>query len=208
MVKGLTEKALTALGLLAFMLGLTIQAAAQSPKDFISVDAARYQLAVAPNSIAAGFTNQVTTQVAVATDADPDTPGIQLPTSLGGVSVTVNNRLAGLLVVTPNQINYVVPAATEVDGPATVVVSDDQGNILAQGTLSMATSLLGIFTARQDGAGTPAALFTADGITYNSVAAEDGSSNIVPAGQYLVLFCTGLRGAGQDDVKVFVGGLE
>jgi len=208
MVKGLAVKALTAFCLLTFMLGLGMQAAAQSPKDFVSVDAARYQLAVAPNSIAAGFTYQVTAQVAVATDADPDTPGIQLPTLLGGVRVTVNNRPAGLLVVSPNQINYVVPADTEVDGPATVVVSDDQGNILAQGTLSIATSELSIFTARQDGSGPPAALFTGDGVTYNAVANVDGSANVVPAGDYLILFCTGLRGAGQDDVKAFIGGVE
>jgi uncharacterized protein (TIGR03437 family) len=136
------------------------------------------------------------------------TPGIQLPTTLGGVRVTVNNRLAGLLAVTPNQINYVVPPETEVDGPATVVVSNEQGDILAQGTLNMATSLLSIFTATQDGNGTPAALFTGDGINYYAVNNLDGSSNVVPAGQYLILFCTGLRGVDPGNVKVFIGGVE
>ena len=201
-----TVKALFALCLLlTAMCGVV---AAQAPKDFVSVDAASYQFAVAPNTIAAGFTSQVTAQTAFGADTDDVTAGIQLPTLLGGVRVTVNNRPAGLLAVTPNQINYLVPTDTEVDGPATVVVTDDQGNILAQGTLNMVTSLLSIFTATQDGNGTPAALFTGDGVNYFLVNNADGSANVVPAGQYLILFCTGLDGVDSGNVKAFLGGVE
>lgn len=202
-----TSKALALFSLLALLCFSAGSAAAQTVKDFVSVDAARYSTVVAPDSIAAGFTFQVTGQTALADDADPNTPGIQLPTTLGGISISVNNRLAGLLVVTPNQINYVVPAQTETDGPATVVVTDAQGAVLAQGTLNMATAVLSIFTANQAGNGAPAALSTPDGISYASVGNPDGSSSIVPAGQYLVLFGTGIRGA-QADIKAFIGGVE
>jgi uncharacterized protein (TIGR03437 family) len=202
-----TLKALATAGLLVLLLGLGNLATAQTVKDFVSVDAARYQLAVTPNSIAAGFTNQVTTQTAFATDADAIAPGIQLPTELGGIRLTVNGRLAGLLAVTPNQINYLVPAETETNGPATVVVMDETGTVVAQGTLNMVSSMLSIFTANFTGFGAPAALATPDGISYTVVGNPDGSSNVVPAGQFLVLFGTGIRGS-QQDVKAFIGGIE
>jgi uncharacterized protein (TIGR03437 family) len=202
-----TVKAFALLNLLFLLLGFSHQVQAQI-KDFVSVDAASYQFAVAPNTIAAGFTQQVTAQTAFATDADPLTDGIQLPTLLGGIRVTVNNRLAGLLAVTPNQINYLVPGDTEVDGPAAVVVTDEQGAVLAQGTLNMVTSTLSIFTFSQNGVGAPAALFTGDGVTYNLVVNPDGSANIVPAGNFLILFGTGLRGADPANIKAFIGGVE
>ncbi len=200
------RSALTICGLLLLLCAFTGSTLAQT-KDFVSVDAARYSLVVAPDTIAAGFTVGVTSQTYLADDVDPNTPGIQLPTSLGGVSVSVNNRLAGLFFVSPNQINYAVPADTETDGPATVVVTDAAGTVLAQGTLNVARAMLSIFTANSAGTGAPAALVTADGISYATVGKPDGSSNVVPAGQYLVLFGTGIRGS-VDDIRCFIGGVE
>lgn len=196
------------LSVLLLLLAVPFEAAAQGTvKPFVTVDAARYQPAVAPDSIVSGFTVAITSQNYFATeDVDSVTPGIQLPTSLGGLRVLVNNRLAELLYVGPNQINYIVPAATEVDATATVVVTNDQGTVLAQGDLYMAASSLNIFTQNQQGTGSPAAAFTADGITYTQVNNGDGSTNNVPPGNYLVLFGTGVR-EGQD-VKAFIGGIE
>lgn len=192
---------------LFFLLACSLQIAAQGAKTFVTVDAARYQPAVSPDSIVAGFSYGLTTTEAVATqDMDAVTPGIQLPTLLNGLKFLVNNREAGLLYVGPTQINYVVPIETEVDAPASVVVTDTQGSVVAQGTLNMSASNLSIFTNNQAGTGSPAALITADGITYTSVNNGDGSTNNVPPGQYLVLFGTGVR-AGQD-VKAFIGGIE
>lgn len=185
---------------------LNVATAAQT-KAFVTVDAARYQPAVAPDSIVSGFSSQLTAQEAWATeDIDSVTAGIQLPTSLGGLRVLVNNRLAELLYVGPSQINYIVPSQTELDATATVVVTDDQGNTVAQGDLYMAASSLNIFTSNQQGTGSPAAIFTADGLTYTSVNNQDGSTNVVPPGNYLVLFGTGVR-AGRD-IKAFIGGIE
>jgi uncharacterized protein (TIGR03437 family) len=195
------------LSVFLLVLGLKLTPVAQTVKPFVTVDAARYQPAVAPDSIVSGFTWQITTQEAWATqDMDSLTPGIQLPTSLGGLRVLVNNRLAGLLYVGPNQINYIVPSETELEALATVIVTDDQGNTVAQGEMFMAASSLNIFTHNQQGTGSPAAAFTADGITYSQVNNSDGSTNVVPPGNYLVLFGTGVRDG--QDIKAFVGGIE
>ncbi len=194
--------------LVLLLLGVQFNVAAQGPvKPFVTVDAARYQPAVAPDSIVSGFTIAITDNQYYATeDVDALTPGIQLPTTLGGLRVLVNNRLAELLYVGPSQINYIVPSATEVDATATVVVTNDQGAVLAQGDLYMAASSLNIFTQNQQGTGSPAAAFTADGITYTQVNNGDGTTNIVPPGNYLVLFGTGVRDG--TDVRAFIGGLE
>lgn len=192
---------------LSFLLLLPLAASAQTVKPFVTVDAARYQPAVAPDSIVSGFSSGLTATEAWATDdVDALTPGIQLPTSLGGLRVLVNNRLAGLLYVGPSQINYIVPSDTELDGNATVLVTDDQGTTIAQGELAIATSSLNIFTHNQQGTGAPAAVFTADGATYNNVTNGDGSMNVVPPGNYLVLFGTGVRSG--SDIKAFIGGVE
>lgn len=192
---------------LSLLLLLPLAASAQTVKPFVTVDAARYQPAVAPDSIVSGFSSGLTATEAWATeDVDAVTPGIQLPTSLGGLRVLVNNRLAGLLYVGPSQINYIVPSDTELDGNATVLVTNDQGTTIAQGELAMATSSLNIFTHNQQGTGAPAAVFTADGVTYNNVTNGDGSMNVVPPGNYLVLFGTGVRSG--SDIKAFIGGVE
>ncbi len=192
--------------LLLLLLFLNVAPAAQT-KPFVTVDAARYQPAVAPDSIVSGFSSQLTIQEAWATeDVDSLTAGIQLPTALGGLRVLVNNRLAELLYVGPSQINYIVPTDTELDATATVVVTDSQGNAVAQGDLYMAASSLNLFTNNQQGTGSPAASFTADGLTYTSVNNPDGSTNVVPPGNYLILYGTGVR-AGRD-IKAFIGGLE
>ena len=195
------------LSVLFLLLAAQFNATAQTVKPFVTVDAARYQPAVAPDSIVSGFTFTITNSNYFATeDVDSLTPGIQLPTTLGGLRVLVNNRLAELLFVGPNQINYVVPSATEVDATATVVVTNDQGTVLAQGDLYMAASSLNIFTQNQQGTGSPAAAFTADGIAYTQVNNGDGSTNNVPPGNFLVLFGTGVRDG--KDVRAFIGGIE
>ena len=195
------------LSALFLFLALSLNLSAQGVKSFVTVDAARYQPAVSPDSIVAGFSTQLTTTESLATqDVDAVTPGIQLPTSLGGLRVLVNNRAAELLYVGPSQINYIVPSQTELDAPAIVVVTDDQGNTVAQGSLAMASQSLSLFTFNQAGTGAAAASFTSDGITYSPVVNGDGSMNLVPPGQYLVLFGTGIR-EGQD-IRAQIGGVD
>src|SRR5438128_9603841 len=54
-----------------------------NPVPVTTVSAASYELtAIAPEAIVAAFGTQLATAVVTATDADPNTPGIQLPTEL------------------------------------------------------------------------------------------------------------------------------
>src|SRR5262245_28185581 len=79
--------------------------AAQAP-SVVVVNAASFATDVlAPDSMAAAFGSFATTggQTFTATSA-------QLPSTLGGVRVTVNGVDAGLIVVSPTQINLVLPA--------------------------------------------------------------------------------------------------
>ena len=60
--------------------------AAQQPL-FVTVSAASYRTdAIAPESIVAGFGVNLSTETVVGRDSDANTPGIQLPTRLAGVS--------------------------------------------------------------------------------------------------------------------------
>lgn len=64
----------------------------------------------------------------VATDADPNTPGIQLPTTLGGTTAEVNGQRAGLFFVSPAQINFAIPASVSA-GEATITVRAGNGEV-------------------------------------------------------------------------------
>ena len=103
--------------------------------------------------------------------------GATLPSQLGGISLRVRDttdtvRLAGLIFVSPTQINFVVPGETPI-GPATLTV-DDGSNPLQEGAnTNLITYLtLGFFTMSQNGKGVPAA--TAIRIR------PDGNQELVP----------------------------
>jgi trimeric autotransporter adhesin len=162
--------------------------------------------AVAPGSIAAIFGNFATTGGANASAAA--TP---LPTTLGGVSVMINGTAAGLFFASPSQINMLVPANTP-NGAATVVVtSADASTDVA--TLTVQAVAPGVFTFNSNGIGTPAAVATPDGITFVAAFNPDGTPNPLSAGtaaapNFLVLFTTGLQGAGTAaTVTVTIGGM-
>ena len=75
---------------------------ADNPTPVVTVSAASYETsAIAPEGIVAAFGTQLATATVSGGDTDPNTPGIQLPTSLGGTSVEVGGRLAGLFFVRP-----------------------------------------------------------------------------------------------------------
>jgi hypothetical protein len=64
------------LSVLVLLLTAQFAATAQTVKPFVTVDAARYQPAVAPDSIVSGFTVAITDQSYLATeDVDSVTPG-------------------------------------------------------------------------------------------------------------------------------------
>lgn len=192
-----------------------------------TVSAAAFeQVPVAPDSIVTAFGSPLASSVIVAGDAEPNTPGIQLPTDLGGTSVEVNGRKAGLFFVSPFQINYLMPAATET-GLATVVVKF--GQTISNGTVMIARVAPGIFAANSNGRGVPAATILR--------VKPDGSQRYEALSQYnqqeqkyitkpinvpetdvvvLVLFLTGIRKATDingdgnlnESIRVLIGGVE
>lgn len=118
-----------------------------------TVSAASYGAEVAPGEIVAAFGARLATQTAIATDADPTTPGIQLPTELGGTSVEVNGRRAGLFFVSPAQVNYLMPTTTEI-GTANVTVRASDG-VVSTGAARINVAAPALFTANSSGAGLP-----------------------------------------------------
>ncbi|MBS1790074.1 MAG: hypothetical protein JST85_20290 [Acidobacteria bacterium] len=193
----------------------------------VTVSAAAFdQVPVAPDSIVTAFGTQMASSIIVAGDADPNTPGIQLPTDLGGTSLEVNGRKAGLFFVSPNQINYLMPAATEI-GIANVVVKF--GQTISTGSVMIARVAPGIFAANSNGHDVPAATIVR--------VKPDGSQRYESLSQYnqqeqkyvtkpidlpvddvvvLVLFVTGIRNAADvngdgnlnESFKVLIGGVE
>ncbi len=118
-----------------------------------TVSAASYGAEVAPGEIVAAFGARLATQTIIATDADLTTPGIQLPTELGGTTVEVNGQRAGLFFVSPSQVNYLMPAATE-PGTANVTVRAGDGAV-SIGTARISAAAPALFTANSSGTGLP-----------------------------------------------------
>ena len=196
--------------------GASFQAAA----PLASVSAGSYQEANAGSAIIASFGSNLATGAMAATR-------LPLPTSLGGTSVMVDGRPAGLFFVSPNQINYQVPDGV-LPGAAQVTVMRN-GVPVAQGTLSLEDVAPSLFTADASGRGVPAGTLLrikANGQqVYEPLARLEGG-RFVPvtitrlAGErlFLVLYASGLRGAGNDDgnaangvaenVQVTIGGVN
>jgi uncharacterized protein (TIGR03437 family) len=149
-----------------------------------TVSAANYNVSsIAGKSIVAAFGSNLATTTQVAT-AQP------LPTSIGGTTVQVQDstgqlRLAPLFFVSPNQINYQIPAGTAAGG-ATVYISTS-GATAQIGTTLVAASAPSIFTLNASGTGAAAAVdaFTGASAPFNATLA-DGTPNII------AIFGTGL----------------
>jgi uncharacterized protein (TIGR03437 family) len=120
-----------------------------------TVSAANYSFSsIAAKSIVAAFGSNLASATQIATDQP-------LPTSLNGTSVQVRDSLgqlrsAPLFFVSPNQINYQIPAGTA-PGAATVYITN--GSLSTQtGATMVAASALSIFTQDQSGNGVAVAL--------------------------------------------------
>ncbi len=162
------------------------------------------ELGAAPDSIAAGFGPGLATGTVGA-------PAIPLPTSLGGTLVRVTDsagteHLAELFLVSPLQINYLIPEDAAL-GLALVIVETD-GQEVARGTVRIHAVAPSLFTANVSGQGVPAAralhvaadLTQTERLIYDDTAPV-GSREALPIDLgpedeqvFLVLFGTGMRG--------------
>jgi uncharacterized protein (TIGR03437 family) len=174
--------------------------------------------ALTANGIGSAFGTDLATTTATATDADPNTPGIQLPTTLGGTTVKVRDsanmeRDAGIFFVQPTQVNYLVPAGTA-NGTATVTIRGSDG-ATSTGTITVATVAPGIFTAASSGTGVIAAdVQRVDGGQTTGFTRVFSGTNAVPIvwnnateQLFLNLYCTGARGfSSLSNISVMIGG--
>lgn len=202
--------------------------AAQS-NSLALVSAASFRTdSIAPETIVAAFGSGLATQNATGNDTDPNTAGVQLPTSLAGTSVRVNGQLAGIFFVSAGQVNFEVPANTTL-GTATVTITSGSG-ATSTGTMDVKLVAPAIFSANANGEGVPAAValrVRANGQQlFENVATLNQATNrfvanplnLGPEGErvFLVLFLSGIRRAPDPNndknlrefVRVIMNGLE
>jgi len=186
---------------------------ASAQATFTSMSMASYGPLVSPDSIAAGFGMNLATATTVGT--------IPLTTNLGNAQVTITDSAgmkftSSLYMVSPTQINYVIPANAAL-GKATVAVMS--GTSPFQGSLLISNIAPAIATANNDGKGVPAAQIVrqngAGMVTMESPFTTGTSpANFVTKPislatatdkVYLVLYGTGIRRHSLNPVKASVG---
>ncbi len=197
------------------------------------VSAASYsEKAIAPEAIVSAFGMDLAATTATATDTDPNQDGVQLPTMLGGTSVRIKSVAAPLLFVSPQQINFIIPAgiapSTNDEDFAEVEVASSSGAV-SRGKMSVAAVAPAIFTFDGSGRGMPAAyLARVKGavVQYESLVERDtatGGLTFKPIDLgaeaervFLILFLSGIRKAQDPDgdgnvnetVRVTLNGIE
>jgi uncharacterized protein (TIGR03437 family) len=139
------------------------------------VNAASFLPGAAPWSLQTIFGSNLATATATAHT-------VPLPTTLGGVTVTIGSTQVPLLYVSPTQINFQTP--TELSAGEVVVTVSPSPTSTASAPLEGDPSAPGIFLQIQ-GDATRAAAVNTDGST-------NGPSNPAPAGGYIQMFLTGI----------------
>ncbi len=146
--------------------------------------------AFAPDSIAVGLGNNL----ANTTQQTQRQPDASLPTNVNGTTVTVNGRAAQIFYVSPTQVNFHVPAATEI-GTAEVIVTNPDG-FASKGAVTTLRAAPGVFTYSGDGLG--------DGVVLNADTLQPGPFDPSGGNLRLIVFSTGVRNA--TAVSVTAGG--
>jgi uncharacterized protein (TIGR03437 family) len=202
-----------------FVIGLSVfvfspaRAAAWQANTIGVVSAASYEANCASESIAAAFGTQLSNSTLSAEDADPATPGIQLPTTLGGTTVEVAGRAAGIFFVSPGQVNFLLPANLSLGNQAVVIRNNGTAH---NGTVTIAQNAPAIFTFNATGLGViagnalrirnSAALYedlaqsTSDGFITRAIDLGPATDQV-----FLVFYGTGWRQAG-NATRVLLGG--
>ena len=205
------------LSLLALSVSLASVAPAQISAVTATTSMAGYGPIAAPDSIAAVWGTGLASSTSSAT-------GSTLPTTLGNVQVTIKDSAgmsftASLFLVSPGQINFLVPAGAAL-GKATISVV--QGSTALTGNLLLSNVAPGIFTANANGQGVPAAQVqrvNASGVSSFEMPFRTGTSptnfvtapiNISTAGDrvYLILYLSGIRRHSANPVTATIGGVR
>jgi len=165
-----------------------IPIAMAQPADFLVVNAASYGNAIAPDSLATIFGNNLAPATASATlDANG-----QLPLELASIRVEFNGVTATLFYVSPGQINVVVPGGLT-PGTASVVIRSTVSGSTKNGVALVTIPAPGLFTSDGSGGG-PGAILNA--VTYAPApflvqTLENGADTRTR----IAVYCTGIRHA-------------
>ncbi|MDW8354139.1 MAG: hypothetical protein RMK57_06370 [Bryobacterales bacterium] len=123
-----------------------------SAQSVVLTSAASYEPVVAPDSLATVFGHALTDKV-LSTSLDPEG---NLPTEAGGVSVEVDGKKAGIIFVSPGQINIWIPPSVRV-GDVPFVVRGADGAVLGRGTAIVRDFAPALFSLDSTGRGPAAA---------------------------------------------------
>lgn len=145
--------------------------------------------AIAPGSIAVARGNAL----AHSTQEARRQPDGNFPLTVAGTTVSVNGRNAQILFVSPTQVNFVVPPATEI-GAAEVIVTNSDG-FRSRDTLSTSLAAPGVFTSNGEGFG--------EGVILNADTLQRGPFDPSSGTLRLSIFATGLRNALQVSVAAY-----
>ena len=137
---------------------------------------------VAPDSVASAFGIGLANS---AVQAERETDG-SFPTTLAGTSITVNGRPAEIFFASSTQMNFRVPADTEI-GLAEVVISKADG-LQIRARINVAASAPGIFTEAGNGQGN-AVVFDLDKLLGQQLLMTDDHL------RRFYVYSTGVRGA-------------
>lgn len=135
--------------------------------------------AVAPDSIAVGRGSAL----ANSTEQSQRQPDGTFPLNVGGTTVTVNGRPTQIFFVSPTQVNFLVPAATEI-GAAEVIVTNSEG-FRSRGTVPALRAAPGVFTVSGDGLG--------EGVILDADTLQRGPFDPTSGNLRLTIFSTGVR---------------
>src|SRR5262245_35380875 len=137
-----------------------VKAATYPPLTVVS--AASYsEEALAPDAIAAAFGDNLSTNTVAASDVDPNIPGMQLPTTLGGTTVRVDGVPAQLLFVSKRQINFIIPSEikpADSYGRSIILEVLSDGKEVTRQVIGVYKTAPAIFTHDSSGRGFPAAV--------------------------------------------------
>jgi len=139
---------------------------------------------MAPDEIVSLYSTGFAGATSVPTTSQP-------PTTLGGVTVTIADstgatRNAALYLVSPTQINFIVPAPMP-NGSATLTITGTNASIIPI-TLTVASIAPGLFNP-----GAQALHISADGTRTVETVTGPITLDPAPGGTYLILYGTGIR---------------
>src|SRR5262245_17745808 len=171
-----------------------------------SVNAASYKAGpLARGSLAAVFGNNLAAETAKSEEVPP-------PTKLSNVTVQLTGkdnvtRDAGLVMVSPGQINFVIPDEMT-PGPTKMVIKNGPDSV-ANGDMEIKDVSPALFTSGSDKDKLAVGTTSANGADTLSLTNQDGSARMISAGApwaptTLTLLATGLRYA--ESVQVLIGG--